>query len=511
MRDNSDAVIYLRVSTDEQANGVLNLPNQEQKDRHYCEEKGYAVVRVFVDPGESARTAKRPEFQKMVAYCKAHRNIGYVVVQDLSRFARNNGDQAEFIAELGRHGVKVRSVMEPNVDETAAGKLAANIHGTFNQYFSDQLSERMKDRSRAAVLAGRWPWPAPIGYRNDSTLRTGANLVPDPERGPHVRRAFELLATGLYTRVDVLRLVTQAGLVTRKGQKLTAQTFYETLRKRVYIGYIEGPDGPVRALHEPLISEALFQRVQDVVDGKKIKAVSKRKHNEEFPLKPFVRCEGCGAPLTGGFARGKLGKRYARHWCRTAGCRAVGLSRTELESQFVGLLDRLKSEPASDLPTELPKMAAKIWAERRGEAANAAKKLTAQLDKQKRLKRDLLEAKLQGEVSQEDYQQFNAEFSREIGDLERELREINPDDTDAAAFICMAELAMMDLGSLWQRASDDQRRRVQTLLFKTGLFYSPKLRSLNPCETTLFSDLQKMNPENLRLASPTGFEPVLPP
>jgi site-specific DNA recombinase len=165
-------VIYLRVSYDEQVDPV-NLGNQEQKCRCYCNEKGINVLRVFIDPGESARTADRPEFQRMLAFCKARRReVGYVVVQDLSRFARNNRDQAEFITELTTNGVKLCSVYEPSVDDTASGKLAANIHGTFNQYFSDSLSEKMKDRMLAAVLAGRFPWPAPIGYLNDSRSRT---------------------------------------------------------------------------------------------------------------------------------------------------------------------------------------------------------------------------------------------------------------------------------------------------------------------------------------------------
>jgi hypothetical protein len=72
----------------------------------------------------------------MLAYCRTHRSkVRYVVVQDLSRFARNNQDQAQTISELGRIGVLLRSTYESNIDETAAGRLAANIFGTFNQYF----------------------------------------------------------------------------------------------------------------------------------------------------------------------------------------------------------------------------------------------------------------------------------------------------------------------------------------------------------------------------------------
>jgi DNA invertase Pin-like site-specific DNA recombinase len=72
------AVLYLRVSTTEQADGPLNLINQERKCQSYCAQKGYTVLQMFVDPGESARTADRPAFQRMIAYCKAHkREVGY--------------------------------------------------------------------------------------------------------------------------------------------------------------------------------------------------------------------------------------------------------------------------------------------------------------------------------------------------------------------------------------------------------------------------------------------------
>jgi DNA invertase Pin-like site-specific DNA recombinase len=65
-----------------------------------------------------------------------------VQVQDLSRFARSLKDQANTIATLEAIGIEVKSVMEPNIGQSAAGKMAANIYGTFNQFFSDSLSEK---------------------------------------------------------------------------------------------------------------------------------------------------------------------------------------------------------------------------------------------------------------------------------------------------------------------------------------------------------------------------------
>ncbi len=196
MKKGNGAVVYVRVSTDEQANGPLNLSNQRIRCIEHCERNGWPIVEVFIDPGESARSADRPAFQKMLAFCKRRsREVGYVIVQDLSRFARNLDDQAHTINELRQIGVLLRSTSENNIDETAAGRLSANIYGTFNQYFSDALSEKMKDRTRQAVAAGRFPWRAPIGYINFGG-KVGANIRPDPERAPLIRMAFEMMGRG---------------------------------------------------------------------------------------------------------------------------------------------------------------------------------------------------------------------------------------------------------------------------------------------------------------------------
>ena len=142
------------------------------------DQRGIAVAEVILGPGESGRTADRPSFVRLLSYCKAHRKrIGYVIVESLSRFARNVADQGAAIAELRENGIALLSVAEPNVDNTAAGRMAAGVHGVFNQYFSDALSEKMKERSAASVRAGRWPWAAPIGYVNDlkqATARTSS-------------------------------------------------------------------------------------------------------------------------------------------------------------------------------------------------------------------------------------------------------------------------------------------------------------------------------------------------
>jgi site-specific DNA recombinase len=139
----NNAVIYLRVACVTQGEGSHNQMNQEQLCRTYCRRIGLNVLRIFTDAGVSGHTRNRPEFQRMLTFCRTRgNNVGYVVVQDLSRIARNNRDQVETIKSLRLSGVRLRSTYESHIDETAVGGLAARMLAAFKQYFSDPRSEK---------------------------------------------------------------------------------------------------------------------------------------------------------------------------------------------------------------------------------------------------------------------------------------------------------------------------------------------------------------------------------
>ncbi|MGC2171107.1 MAG: recombinase family protein [Candidatus Sulfotelmatobacter sp.] len=500
----SEAVMYLRVSTPEQAD-PLNLKNQEDGCRRLAAQRGIAVTEVILGPGESGRTADRPSFVRLLSYCKAHRKrFGYVIVESLSRFARNVADQGAAIAELRENGITLLSVAEPNVDNTAAGRMAAGVHGVFNQYFSDALSEKMKDRSAASVRAGRWPWAAPLGYVNDLRLGSGANIKPDPSSAPLVREAFQLYATGHYTKIQVLKIVTDKGLKTKRGQKLTAQTFDAVLRKPIYAGWVYSSSvpAPVKGLHSPIVNQELFDAVQRVLSGRKLSSAPKRKQNPAFPLKHFVKCGICGTPLTGGMNKGKL-KHYPNYWCRNADCRAVRISKPVLESEFVEYLGTLRPDAAT--VSQFPAIAAEVWARRQGDSSRTTKQLTSQLEEQKTLKAELLRARLRGEVCQADYAQANADFDDEIERITQQINTLRSQPGTLEAFLRFSKLMLVDISAAWQRANAEQRFRVQNFLFRDGLAYHQKQKFLNTPNPTLFQQLRALTHPKSAVGVPDGI------
>ena len=162
-------------------------------------------------------------------------------------------------------GISLRSATEP-IDDTSTGKLMEGVLAAFAQFDNDCRSDRTRAGMKAALELGRWVFLAPIGYLN-APRAMGKSLMPDPERAPLVRRAFEEYATGRFTKQQLLKQSRAWGLTNRRGRPLTSQAIGVLLRNQLYAGIVDVTEYGVRGKRgdfEALISEDLFYRVQAV-------------------------------------------------------------------------------------------------------------------------------------------------------------------------------------------------------------------------------------------------------
>jgi site-specific DNA recombinase len=252
------AVIYVRVSTKEQTEN-LSLPTQLRACEEYRRRHGYEILERFHEEGESAKTTDRPQLQALLKYCRTRKGkVHFVVVYNLTRFAREKYDRFALRAHLQSLGISLRSATEP-IDDTSTGKLMEGVLAAFAQFDNDVRSDRTRAGMRAALELGRWTFPAPLGYLN-APKWSKTSLVLDPERGPLVRRAFEDLATGKYTKQEVIARATEAGLRSRKGLRLSPQSFGQMMRSPIYVGRVESADYGVSTQgdFEALVEEAAF-------------------------------------------------------------------------------------------------------------------------------------------------------------------------------------------------------------------------------------------------------------
>src|SRR5207244_5545695 len=102
------AVIYLRVSTTEQASTDrdhegFSIPAQREACYRKATELGAEVVDEYLDRGESAKSADRPALQLMLARIRQLGDVDFVIVHKIDRLARNRADDANLTVAIYQH------------------------------------------------------------------------------------------------------------------------------------------------------------------------------------------------------------------------------------------------------------------------------------------------------------------------------------------------------------------------------------------------------------------------
>ncbi len=199
------AVLYVRVSTKEQLQGEgdpdgYSIPAQRDACQRRAEALGATVVETFVERGESARSADRPELQRMLRFLAAE-PVQYVIVHKVDRLARNRLDDVTITAQIQASGAQLVSVTE-NIDETPSGTLMHGIMSSIAEFYSRNLANEVIKGTQQKVSAGGTPHVAPLGYLNVRRLVDGSEtrtIELDPERAAHIAWAFQAYASGDYS------------------------------------------------------------------------------------------------------------------------------------------------------------------------------------------------------------------------------------------------------------------------------------------------------------------------
>ena len=124
--DGAPAVAYIRVSSKEQAEKGgeaegFSIPAQREACKRKAVSLKAALIEQFVERGESAKTADRPELQRMLAFIAEH-PVKYVIVHKVDRLARNRADDVAINLAIRQAGAELVSVSE-NIDQTPSGSL----------------------------------------------------------------------------------------------------------------------------------------------------------------------------------------------------------------------------------------------------------------------------------------------------------------------------------------------------------------------------------------------------
>ena len=266
------AVIYARVSTIKQVRDGDGLRSQERYCRDYARHRNLSVENVFVD-SISGKYAERPGMDEMLRFLQKHRADNYVVlIDDISRLARNIVAHMELRAEIAAAGGEL---MSPSIEfsDDPAAQLPEKMMAVMVEHSRIENAARSSKRMRARLLNGYWVFCAPAGYTYEKSKDTGKRLVRKEPEATVLTEALEGFASGRFeSQVEMKRFLdAHPDYPVKREGGIHLQRIRDLLTRPHYAGYIHYPAWNVpltKAKHVPLISYDTYQQIQERLNGK---------------------------------------------------------------------------------------------------------------------------------------------------------------------------------------------------------------------------------------------------
>jgi len=404
--------IYARKSTRSEDRQVRSIDDQLAELRELAARERLNVVCELFE-SQSAKVPGRPVFNAMLDRIQRGEANG-ILAWHPDRLARNWVDAGRVI-HLVDAGI-ITQLKFPNVpfDSTASGKFLLGIMFGQSKHYSDNLSENIRRGQRRRAREGNWPTVPPVGYITEPRTKT---VVPDPDRARHVRRAFDLYATGTYTIERLTETMNARGLTNRDGQPLSRPQYHRLLRNPIYCGIIDYAGETHEGRHKPLVTTTLFDECQRVM--------TRRSKPKAPRLKPYLyrgvfRCGECGYTITTEHHKGRNYLRCSKRVKRD--CSQPSVHEDNIAEQIRDFLTRISisENVAEELMSRFQQLRDEEFTHTSSQITSVKEKL---MDVDSRVDR-LLSLYLENGISLSDFQQRKSALVYEKQVIKERLRAV---------------------------------------------------------------------------------------
>ncbi len=375
------AVTYCRVSSDKQVRTGHGLSSQDVRCREYASRMGYEVIASYQDEGQSGKLMDRPKLKEMLADLKKSREQIVVIIDDISRLARDVQTHIALRSAILSAGGKLES---PSIEfgEDSDSRLVEHLLASVAAHQREKNAEQVRNRMRARAQQGFWVAPPPVGYQFQKISSNQSLIVRKEPQASIVQEALESFASGRFETQTEIKDFLESHVEFPRGRdgKVHYQRIKAMLTHPLYSGRITLPKWDiynVKGKHEALISYETYLKNQDRLRGV-AKAPARKDLSLDFPLRGFVSCSGCGEPLTSGHTKGRY-KHYPYYFCHRKTCSEYGkaIKKDQLESDFDELLNNLR--PSQEVFELAKRTFDDLWEDRKEKAKGEVLSLKAKL------------------------------------------------------------------------------------------------------------------------------------
>ena len=309
------AIIYARVSTDDQAEKGYSLPTQLEAMRKYATDNGMNVVCELQEDFSGAEL-ERPKLDELRSKIE-RREADAVIVYVADRLSRNLIHLLILREEFHRAGIELHSVNRGKSEDTADSRLSENIEGAIAEYEREKIKERTRRGKIAKAKAGKWVGAGfvPYGFRKVG-IKQQSRLEIDEQEAMTIRRIFDMYVgqngyapTPMKT---IARILTQEGVPTPKrgykiGRGWWSHTIHSIIDRPTCLGTFQFGGITIELPELAIIDRETYEAGQNRRESNK--ALSDRNRKYPYLFTGYAKCT-CGGRLCGdSLGKGKT-KRY---------------------------------------------------------------------------------------------------------------------------------------------------------------------------------------------------------
>ena len=337
------ALIYCRVSSERQKREGHGLEAQEARCREYAEKKGYVVEpeAVFKDSASGGGDyTTRPGQVRILEVLDTNPHRSYMVlVDEISRLARDAAAHIGYRAELRQRGIEVESP-NFNFEDSAEGEMIEGVMAVASQYQRRSNQRQVVQKQKARLEAGYNAFPAKRGYlKQKDPIIHGKIDAPDPKWLDVLKEGLEGFAHGKFTRkVDLCAFLVEKGFYGGKRPEKFIDNATKMLKDPFYAGFIEFPKWEVsrrKGKHQAIISPDTFELNQKRLGKADFNKRVRMDINPDYPLRGLLTCDHCGNHLTAGPTKGR-NRIHHYYVCHHKPCPYYGKSikKEDIEDKF---------------------------------------------------------------------------------------------------------------------------------------------------------------------------------
>lgn len=306
------AALYIRVSTEEQAEHGYSLDAQKKRLIEYCNKNNIEIYKIYADEGISGHSiTKRKALQELLQDAKEHK-FEYLLAYKTDRLARNLLDLLTIKNALDDADVELILSDEPINTKDDTGMTMFSIMGAFAELERKKITERMMAGKRQKLLTEKKKIKVAnvaYGYIYDDSTK---KYVVDESRRSTVEKIYELAENGWsFNRINryIVDVMVPATNDSKKNWYIS--DIRNILKNPLYKGYsgisysanyndtrkAKNPEILFKAENvEPYFTEEYWDKVYSIVNKKT--QYFKRKHpSEDYIFSDVIFCADCGLKI----------------------------------------------------------------------------------------------------------------------------------------------------------------------------------------------------------------------